>query len=76
MGNSESTGGIVEDSTSVVSELLGDSHSAGNWSTVVDFVHHVLLSLDWTVLINSVDVRVWLSPTSLLSWGTILTLDL
>lgn len=76
VGNSESTGGIVEDSTRVVSELLGDSHSAGNWSTVVDFVHHVLLSLDWTVLINSVDVRVWLSPTSLLSWGTILTLDL
>lgn len=72
-----SSGSIIENSVSVVKELISDSHTTGNGPSLIDFVHHGLDVIGWDiiVLLNGVDVIWVLSPTSL-AWPTVLALDL
>jgi hypothetical protein len=66
-----STGGILEDTASVVvSELFGGSNTAGNWTTLVDFVHHVGFTTDLAVLVDSVGAVGLLSPAAL-AWSAV-----
>jgi len=51
-----STGFVVEDTTSVVLEGIWNGNSAGNWSSLVDLIHHGLLTTDGGVFVDSVDV--------------------
>lgn len=67
-------GVVDEDSTGVVEELLSNSHSADNWSSLVDFVHHLGFSRDLSVLANTVDLGVGLSPAAR-GWGAVLAFD-
>lgn len=48
--------GIVEDTARVVLESVGDGDTAGNGSALVNFLKHVFLSLEVTVLVDAVDV--------------------
>jgi len=58
--NIEITGGILEDTRSVVLHSLSDGNTACNWASLVDFLHHGLLSSNMSELINSVDqVFIW-----------------
>ena len=66
---------ILEDSTSVVLKGSWDSNTAGNWTSLVDFLHHLLLTRNLTVLISVVDLVVVLVPAAL-AWGAVLAHDL
>lgn len=55
---------VVEDSSSIVDQLLGDCNGAGNWSSLVDLVYHVALSADISELVNTVNLCPFLSPAS------------
>ena len=60
MDDVDVTGGVTENATSVLFESVWDGNTAGNRSSLVDFLHHVLLTGDMTELINSVDeILVW-----------------
>jgi hypothetical protein len=67
--------GVVEDAASVVvDELVGDSDRAGDGSSFVDFVHHVLLTAHISVLINRVDFSALLGPATF-RWHTVFAFD-
>ena len=53
--NVQVSSGVVEDSASVLLESIRDGNSAGNGSSVVDFLHHGLFANDVAVLGNLVD---------------------
>jgi len=51
---------VDKDSMSVVLESIGDRNHAGNWSSLVNFLHDVSLTRHFVVLVNLVNVvRVW-----------------
>lgn len=66
---------VLEDSTSVVDELLSDCDSAGNWPSFIDLIDHILLSLDFAVFLDSVDLGSLLCPASFIGQA-VLALDL
>lgn len=49
------TGGVLVDTASVVFKGIGNSDTTGNRSTLVDLLHHGLLALDFTKLVNAID---------------------
>ena len=55
MDNVHVAGFIAEDSTGVVLKSIRDGNTAGNGTSLVDFLHHFLLALDLTELVNTVD---------------------
>jgi len=60
MDNIHIAGGVIEDSTGVVFKSIWDSNTTGKWSSLVNLLHHVLFTRDWTVLVNLVDkIGVW-----------------
>mmetsp|Transcript_48609 Transcript_48609/g.66033 ORF Transcript_48609/g.66033 Transcript_48609/m.66033 type:complete len:266 (-) Transcript_48609:18-815(-) len=61
----EVTSGVLVDTTSVVIQILRNSNGAGNGTTLVDFLHHVLLTRQVTVLVGLVDIVVLGNVTSL-----------
>jgi hypothetical protein len=53
-------GGVLVDTAGVVLERVWDSDTASNWTSLVNFLHHGLLSRDLAVLLGSIDqVFVW-----------------
>jgi len=52
------TRSILIDTTSVVIKILRHGNTAGNGTTSMDFLHHVLLTLKMTILISMVHVVV------------------
>mmetsp|Transcript_12625 Transcript_12625/g.21241 ORF Transcript_12625/g.21241 Transcript_12625/m.21241 type:complete len:592 (+) Transcript_12625:45-1820(+) len=50
----EVAGGVLEDAAGVVLEGLGHCDSAGNGASLVDLLHHGLLALDGSVLLDAV----------------------
>lgn len=69
----DSSGFINKDTWSVVFELLSNSNSASNRSTLIDFIHHCLFPFHLSELLDSVDFSTSLSPASTI-WHTVFTL--
>ena len=46
---------ITIDTTSVVIERLWHCNTASNWTSLIDFLHHVVLTVDKVVFIDTVD---------------------
>ena len=60
VNNVHITSGITEDTSSVVLKGIWDGNTASDWSTLGNFLHHVLLAFDFTELGNTVDkVLIW-----------------
>jgi hypothetical protein len=55
---------INEDSLSVVPEGISDCDSAGDGSSLIDFVHHGIFSLDSSEFLDSVDLCALLGPAA------------
>jgi len=45
---------VTVDAAGVVIERLGDSYTASNGSTLVDLLHHVVLSIDKVIFVDAV----------------------
>jgi len=69
------TGLVIEDTASVVLEGSWNGNTASNWTSLVDFLHHGLLTGDFTVLISVIDLVVILIEASL-RWVAVLAHDL
>ena len=67
--------GIVVNTASVTFQGVWDSNTASNWSSLMDFLHHLFFSRDLTVLVGVVDlVAVW-GVAGAGVWGTVHALD-
>merc|ERR1712086_415348 len=55
---------VVEDTAGVVLEGWRNGNTTCNWTSLVDLLHHGLLTADLTVLVSMVDLVVILSPAS------------
>ena len=69
------TGLVIEDTTSVFFKSIWHGDTTGNWTSLVDLLHHGLLTADLTVLVGVEDLVVVLVPASL-GWGAVLAHDL
>lgn len=66
---------VLEDTASVVLKGSWNSNTAGNWTSLVDLLHHGFLTLDLAVLVGVVDLVVVLVPASV-GWRAVLAHDL
>lgn len=69
-----SAGSVVEDTSSIVYEFLGDGDGTGDRASVEDFVDHVFFSVDVSVLVDAVDLGSFLGPAAFLG-EAVLALD-
>ena len=69
------TGLVIEDTTSVFFKSIWHGDTTGNWTSLVDLLHHGSLTRDMAVLIGVVDLVVVLVKASL-GWVAVLAHDL
>ena len=63
---------ILKDTTGVVLEGVWNSDTTGNWTSLVDLLHHLLLAGNLTVLIDTIDlIGVW--NKAWFTWHAVLT---
>lgn len=66
---------VVENTSSVVKEIVSDSYNTADWSSLVDFIHDVCFTCDVSILFNSVNFSTFLCPAALSERCTVLTLE-
>mmetsp|Transcript_14441 Transcript_14441/g.22391 ORF Transcript_14441/g.22391 Transcript_14441/m.22391 type:complete len:297 (-) Transcript_14441:30-920(-) len=68
-------GGVLVDTSGVVLEGVGHGDTASDGASLVDFLHHLVLTSDLTVLLGSVDLVLVGGEAVLLARGAVLAHD-